>query len=514
MMPGNPAVSLQTLSAADGFLAGLMCLSATKQATAQGRATDHFTHARQSWKCLEIIWINLESVQVRTLELVPRLGLRGIDNTLDSFISPILFFQAAALSLRNTLIGQPPSTLGNIVALFCLSHAVSRHLRCSHHPAISDTGLCIDQWGNAISKYGHRQAFTSLIRALFPEIMTPPLRSTFLDPVTADYSDSLPFMSIYQDAPFEPPPREGDLIGNALEHSDATPNLLSLSGSQPTDQEAHNDRYTFIWETGFPSDPHGSALVTNLTLFLEQCGDLFQILSGRWVTAKHQYSPSSALNWARPQSNDVSSYLQRMRQDGSFQDPSSMGILSIVDTFIQLGYLRTPEDVQEYMIIVGKVQRRKVEDNSECPWGGFTLWLPRPLNAIHSRTRAKEIFLLRPHSDVSKEVKNFARALRRHESFEEPSARGILAIVDRFVGLDYFPSIQEIRDYITIVAKKILPSGKPFVEVCKSVYLSTGITKMRPVGRRQDADRALHREVFRKRYPVTIAEKSSQGRPI
>ncbi|KAH7202584.1 hypothetical protein BKA60DRAFT_612277 [Fusarium oxysporum] len=348
MMSWNPVVSLQTLSAVDGFLAGLIYLTATKQATTQGRATYSFTHAGQTWKYLDAIWLNLESVRNRMLELVPRLGLRGIDNTLDSFISPVRFFQTAVLSLRNTLIGRPPSTLGDIVALFCLSHVVSRHLRSSHDSAISDTRLCIDQWGNAISKCDHRRAFASLIRALFPEIMTPPPPSSFLDPVSADNNDALHFMAIYQDAPFEPPPREVDLIGNALEYSDAAPNLLSLSGSQPTDQEAHNDRYTFIGGTGFqtlaPLDPHGSALVTNLTLFLEQCGDLFQILSGRWVTAKHQYSPSSALNRARPQSNDVSSYLQRMRQDGSFQDPSSMGILSIVDTFIQLGYLQTPED--------------------------------------------------------------------------------------------------------------------------------------------------------------------------
>ena len=56
-----------------------------------------------------------------------------------------------------------------------------------------------------------------------------------------------------------------------------------------------------------------------------------------------------------------------------------------------------------------------------------------------------------PHSDVSLEVKNFTQALRRHHSFEDPSARGILAIVDRFVDLKYFLNIDEIRDYIIIV---------------------------------------------------------------
>ncbi|SCV45430.1 uncharacterized protein FFB14_08647 [Fusarium fujikuroi] len=361
-MPWSPDVSLQTLSAVDGFLAVLIYLSATKQTTTQSLANGLSYPTTPSWQYVQSIWANLESVQNHIMELVPRLGLNGVEKTLGSFISPVLFFQAAVLSLQNTLIGRPPSTFCDIVALFCLSHAVSRHLRSSHNSVVSGTHLDIDQWGNAISRYDHRQAFASPIRALFPEITapTPPLSS--LDPLTADYNDALHSMAMYHDAPFEPPPQENELIGSSSGYSDMTPNLLSLTGSQPTDREAHNDRYTFgetRFQTLAPLDPHGSALVANFMLFLEQCGDLFQNLSGSWVTAMNQYSPSSALNRARPQSNDVSSYLQRMRQEGSFQDPSSMGILSIVDIFVQLGYLQTPKDVQEYMIIVGKVQRRK-----------------------------------------------------------------------------------------------------------------------------------------------------------
>lgn len=60
-MSGNPDVSLRTLSAADGFLAGgLIYLGARKQAATQNRATDTFTHAGQTWKRLEVIWGNLE----------------------------------------------------------------------------------------------------------------------------------------------------------------------------------------------------------------------------------------------------------------------------------------------------------------------------------------------------------------------------------------------------------------------------------------------------------------------
>ncbi|KAF5547001.1 hypothetical protein FNAPI_8667 [Fusarium napiforme] len=216
-----PDVSLQTLAAADGLLAGLIYLSTTEQATAESRITKPFVpHNLQSWKHLEVVWINLENVRQRLRALVLTQSLEGIDVAPDSFVDPFVFFQAAISSLRNTLIGQPPSTLIDVLALYC---------------------------------------------------------------------------------------------------------------------------------------PCGSALVTNLKLFLDQCGDLFQVLSGRWVTAKHQYSPSSAiLDQAKLQCNDVISCIQRMRQGESFQDPFSLGILAIVDLFIQLGYLKTPEDIQEYMIIVGK----------------------------------------------------------------------------------------------------------------------------------------------------------------
>ncbi|KAG4255414.1 hypothetical protein FPRO04_03946 [Fusarium proliferatum] len=95
-----------------------------------------------------------------------------------------------------------------------------------------------------------------------------------------------------------------------------------------------------------------------------------------------------------------------------------------------------------------------------------------------------------PHSDVCLEVKNFTQALRRHDPFRDPSARGILAIVDRFVDLNYFQNIDEIRDYVVIVGKEILPSGQNFAKVCKAVYSSTEMTKI-PQAARRPLDRKL-----------------------
>ncbi|PNP75037.1 hypothetical protein FNYG_11685 [Fusarium nygamai] len=100
-----------------------------------------------------------------------------------------------------------------------------------------------------------------------------------------------------------------------------------------------------------------------------------------------------------------------------------------------------------------------------------------------------------PHSDVSLEVKNFTQALRRHDSFGDPSGRGILAIVDRFVDLNYFQNIDEIRDYIMIIGKEILPSGQTFAKVCKVVYSSTDMTKTLQVARRQHTGRARDRKL-------------------
>ncbi|KAG5751852.1 hypothetical protein H9Q70_005485 [Fusarium xylarioides] len=71
-----------------------------------------------------------------------------------------------------------------------------------------------------------------------------------------------------------------------------------------------------------------------------------------------------------------------MRQDDSFQDPFSLGILSIVDTFIQLGYLQTAEDVQEYMIMVGKEVIPDREFVKFCPLVVNTLGV-----ALHSGPR-------------------------------------------------------------------------------------------------------------------------------
>ncbi|EGU74148.1 hypothetical protein FOXB_15342 [Fusarium oxysporum f. sp. conglutinans Fo5176] len=413
----NPDVSLQTLSAADGFLAGLVYLSATRQATTQCRITEPFVPQMfQSWKYLEDICNNLEKVRESILKLIPVLGLEGIDSTLGSFMDPVMFFQATVFSLRNTLIGQPPSTLGDVLALYSLSHVVSCHLRNSLNIAIGDPHFYIDQWKNAIGRYDHQQEFANLVEALYPELAKPSPASSSLQTVTADYSDPLHF--IYQDAPFELPPVQGDgPMGYTLAYSDAAPGLLALPDPKPTNQAVQNG-YSFSGEisptapqTSAPLGPHASALVTNLTLFLEQCGELVQILSGRWVTAKHQYTRSSTtLNQGRLQNNDVKSC---MRQDFSFQEPLSLGILSIVDLFIKLRYLQTPQDVQEYMIIVGKDFCEVLSIGSEHNWDGFTVWLKKSSYRIHYRVRAKDFFLLRLSERVLKE-KQYATTHEKH----------------------------------------------------------------------------------------------------
>ncbi|KAF5642773.1 uncharacterized protein FTJAE_3489 [Fusarium tjaetaba] len=51
-----------------------------------------------------------------------------------------------------------------------------------------------------------------------------------------------------------------------------------------------------------------------------------------------------------------------------------------------------------------------------------------------------------PHSDVSLEVKNFTQALRRHDCFGDPSARGILAVVGSWKGIYALYLVQQKGD--------------------------------------------------------------------
>lgn len=99
----------------------------------------------------------------------------------------------------------------------------------------------------------------------------------------------------------------------------------------------------------------GSTIVSNLICYLTECGDLLHVFSGRGVTVNNLYSCIAFTQGGSEAKNRVDCCVQRLKSGGSSQNPCMAGILSIVERFVALGYLQTPEELLKYMLCVGRV---------------------------------------------------------------------------------------------------------------------------------------------------------------
>jgi hypothetical protein len=359
-------LNLEALSAADGLLSGLLFLDVTGLgATQRPNANLWVTRPQslESWKRMGDIRVILHGYWSQMMNALPSLGPMNINDTLASFNSPTTFYEAAVLSFRNTLTGHPPHTLGDIVALCILSYTTSSYLSSEGSLPAKDASPCIDQWRDAISDRDHRQAFTHIMEALYPGTanLSPILG---LSQHVADYNE--PFGFAYQDPPFGISPRQDNFIDDdflkylANYGDDPVPDYFALLGaestSQPVQRHCAGSYRTRPIGAESPSlrDLQGSAVITQLKYFLKECGELPQILSGRGATTKYANCP---VDQPTPRVDDgVKPCIQGMRQTELSLNITFSAIISVVDKFMQLGYLRTTEDVQEYMLIVGKVK--------------------------------------------------------------------------------------------------------------------------------------------------------------
>ncbi|KAF4963658.1 hypothetical protein FSARC_8363 [Fusarium sarcochroum] len=302
------------------------------------------------------------------METVSFLGLATLDTTLDSFANPRCFYEAAIFSFRNSLAGLVPDSLGSVVALCSLSHLGSCYLHNKNNPIISDSSPVVSLWKNAIRNHEHRQAFGDLIEALWPKAPTPfctipnfsfaqEMRSEFVVPHFGDCQETPPGELVAQDESLS-----GYLLAPFLGFDDAMPDSLAGPNFQFTSQteqgrsmDIEDNRLTGLQMMSLQALQE-SAIITNLTYFLEECGELMHILSGRGVTAKSLHScVTFNQNGAGVKELIKSSYIQPLAIHESFKDPSTLGILSIVNRFVDLGHLQSIDEARDYMIIIGRV---------------------------------------------------------------------------------------------------------------------------------------------------------------
>ncbi|RGP75155.1 hypothetical protein FLONG3_5839 [Fusarium longipes] len=97
-----------------------------------------------------------------------------------------------------------------------------------------------------------------------------------------------------------------------------------------------------------------SPIVTNLTHFLEKCGELPLILSSHGETANWRPISTSRPAEFESEYRRKRLYLQALQDDGSHQDPATRAILCIVDRFIELNFLQNAAQMTHYLHLLGK----------------------------------------------------------------------------------------------------------------------------------------------------------------
>lgn len=340
----------------DGLLAILIYFNETKSFT-----DPQTLHSHKYWGLVHGIRATLDCYWQRLISVTPAQELPGLETLLRSFPTPMRFYEAAIFTFRNTLTGPKPESLDTVIALCILSHVTSSYLSQLHGSINCDLSFDSNVWRGAIEDLEHRQTFSHLIGVLFPETSVlsschtaqsfPPARVLDLPSSTPHQNEAAEAVSptiftIEDDSlTYDMPDRLWGYFDTEDEYT-ATPNSHAMVGVG----SAHH--------TSSLADLQGSAIMLNIARFLEECGESMHIFSGRGLTAKDLRSCVVFNQQGFATKSHIStSFIQPLREYGICKEPSISGILSIVDRFVDLGYLQTIGEVRDYMLFVGRVDQ-------------------------------------------------------------------------------------------------------------------------------------------------------------
>ncbi|RBA19150.1 hypothetical protein FPRO05_10079 [Fusarium proliferatum] len=259
-----------------------------------------------------------------------------------SFNSSTQFYEVAIFTFRNVLVGAKPDSLNAIFSLCSLSYIASCCLRNF------DNFRDIRVWRNAISDPQERKAFRDLAGIIWPHVSPVSIEDTLYSqlptvtrPETTHQNAATHISAIGFD--FVP----DEWLSNDL--PDVVLELDAMADSSVRIGIGNLQRTSSTLE-----DLQGSAIVSNLIYFLTECGDLLHVFSGRGVTIRDLYSYIAFNQGGSEAKNLVNSCVQRLKSDGASRNPPAAGIISVVERFVALGYLQTPEEVRKYMLCVGR----------------------------------------------------------------------------------------------------------------------------------------------------------------
>ncbi|KAF4439211.1 hypothetical protein FACUT_4288 [Fusarium acutatum] len=319
----------EAISAVDGLLACLIYLKTDPQVT-DPFVRDICHHIDRYWERLRPISSTQTTPNLTTL--------------LNSFKSSAQFHEVAIFTFRNVLVGVKPDSLNAIFSLCSLSYIASCCLR--NYDNFRD----IEVWQNAIRDPQEREVFISLAGVVWPQASLTPIDDALHSQISTVIE---PGATTHQNATTQSLAHGFDFVQDEWIFSDLSNAVweLDVMPDSPVAIDVENLHRT----SSTLEDLQGSAIVSNLIYFLIECGDLLHVFSGRGVTAKDLYSCIAFTQGGSEAKNRVDACVQRLKSDGSSQNPCTTGILSIVERFVALGYLQTPEELLKYMLCVGRV---------------------------------------------------------------------------------------------------------------------------------------------------------------
>ncbi|KAF4445662.1 hypothetical protein F53441_10611 [Fusarium austroafricanum] len=318
------------MSTADGLLASLVYVEETLSIP----VTNHQPYAHKFWGTILGLRAEIESYWQCLLIIAREKDAPGLNGLLNSFPSPVHFYEAAIFTFRDVLTGIRPNSLDKTFALCSLSYVTSSYRHRTGKPDHFNIFLDISSWRDGIHDLEHRQTFSSLIDQLWSHATNPSF--PILHPLT-------PIPEL-----INPPAHENE----ALSQDDLFAFLDPFWGKlvtvpEPLQQPTVGDVELHSPDLPDLSDLEHSAVVAILIDFTKDCGELMNILSGNRLSTKPLSSNSSPEIKAKK-------LIQSLQGDDSFKDPSFLGILAIADRFVHLCHLRSIGEIQEYMIIAGR----------------------------------------------------------------------------------------------------------------------------------------------------------------
>ncbi|WKT46827.1 hypothetical protein QSH57_011701 [Fusarium oxysporum f. sp. vasinfectum] len=325
------------ISAIDGLLAYLMYLDKTGSQMA-GLSVYNLGSQRASpfihilGKQIKRYWEHLE--QIASTQATP-----SLTNLFNSFNSSTQFCEVAIFTFRNVLVGAKPESLNAIFSLYSLSYIASCCLRRHHN------FWDIEVWRNAIRDPQERQIFSDLAVVVWPQVSSISTDDTLKSQMPTVIRLSAPGHqnSSAQGSALGFEFLQDEWLFNDL--SNAVRELHAMPASSVAIDIENSQRTSSSLQ-----DLQGSAIVSNLICFLTECGDLLHVFSGCGVTTKDLYSCIAFNQGGSEAKNLVNSCLQRLQSEGAFRNASTAGIVSIVERFVALGYLQTPEELRKYML--------------------------------------------------------------------------------------------------------------------------------------------------------------------